>query len=116
MRPAPKVQSNGSYRDLFRNPIQNMAQIIDLIQQVGIEADQRRAMVLLDDFRAEYPDLYEFIGDLVDLEPWEARDELIKQWPWMIGMKFYKNHLTVIDFLQTQIKIRREGNHDNSDK
>jgi hypothetical protein len=103
-----------SYREMLKNPIANMGQIIDLIRAIGIEADQKRATVLIDDFRAEYPDLYEFIGDLVDLEPWEARDELIGQWPWMIGMKFYKDHLQVIDFLQTQIKLRREGNHGNN--
>ena len=103
----PKSDSD-SYRELFKNPVLNMAEIIKLIQAIGREADQKRASVLIEDFRAEYPDLYNFIGDLVDLDAADARDELIKEWPWMLGMKLYKDHLRVIEFLQTQIKLRRE--------
>lgn len=110
----PEVGTAGYYRELFKNPIQNMGQIISLIQSIAVEADQRRAMVVIDDFRAEYPDLYNFIGDLVDLPAADARDELIKEWPWMLGMKLYKDHLRVIEFLQVQIKIRREGNHETT--
>jgi len=112
-RPSATTDSaSESYRDLFRNPIQNLTMIINIIQQIGVDADQKRAMVLIEDFRAEYPDLYNFIGDLVDLAPADARDELIKEWPWLMGMKLYKDHLRVVEFLQTQIKLRREGNHE----
>lgn len=112
-RPSATTDSEAeSYRDLFRNPIQNLTMIINIIQQIGVDADQKRAMVLIEDFRAEYPDLYNFIGDLVDLAPADARDELIKEWPWLMGMKLYKDHLRVVEFLQTQIKLRREGNHE----
>lgn len=93
--------------------LSNPMNFIQELREIVNEANDKRATILIHALEQEHPDLYHFAESLVDVEPIQARDELVKKFPWLGLIKLYSDHLKVIEFLQTQIKLRRENNNEN---
>lgn len=81
--------------------------IFSELQSVAIDADQRRLSVFVDQFKIEYPEIYELIYEAADLPVDQALQSLCDRWPALIFVKLHPNHQQIISALQTEIQKRK---------
>ena len=86
----------------------NWTGILTTLQEVALDADQRRLSVFVDQFQIEYPDMYDLIYEAADLPADKALQSLCELWPALIFVKFHPQHQQIISALQTEIQKRKE--------
>lgn len=89
----------------------NWTGILTTLQDVALDADQRRLSVFVDQFQIEHPDIYDLIYDAADLPVDQALQLLTDRWPALIFVKLHPNHQQIISALQTEIQ-KRKDNHE----
>ena len=89
----------------------NWTGILTTLQEVALDADQRRLSVFVDQFQIEYPDMYDLIYEAADLPADQALQSLCERWPALIFVKFHPQHQQIISALQTEIQ-KRKDNHE----
>lgn len=80
---------------------------IDL-QEIAEQADSERLTIMVDQFKIEYPDIFETIQLLTDVTPSDAVAALIEQWPALIVIKLYPAHEALIALIQAEIRRRNQ--------
>lgn len=105
------LEKKNSIANLLVNPKFNMTFLIEELRQIAITADQQRLTPLVDHLEQAYPDIYRQVIILAYVEPETALSELIKKWPWLSIVKFWKGAPMppekFIELIQKEIKERR---------
>ena len=96
-------------QDSFFHRFGELASFIGDLREIADRADRERLSVLVDQFKDEYPEIYQDILDLVELPSAEALARLVERWPALGVIKLYPKHLTLISMIQVEIINRRQS-------